>query len=267
MNRTALPKTIENEEQYRQASRTLTQKKKPSAILRLLMNSFEQHRQSRKYGWFRTWNKVDLMNFQSFKLNLKKYPAFVGIGKDLLNHETLAMTPEARAFVNELLADSSLMGFVFVHEYTHLDRQCEGATLSFGRLHEKCYRDRIDIIVEAPVVKGISQCLERVKVYVDPYRQDDKLPLWQGDIPSFKNEHAFPLFAVLSNVSWNWAQDESKLWNHWTSIYIDYFGDRRWPMEKSCFYVEGRESSRIELDIPEDINLQIQPPTVLESVA
>jgi hypothetical protein len=267
MDGTTTPKAIENEDDYQLASRVLARKKQPSRVLRLMMNSYEQYRQSRKYGWSRPWNKVGLMNFQSFKPDLGLYPEFIDIARALLNHESLALTSDAQEFANDLLNDPKLMCFIFVHENTQQNQKYEGATLSFGRVHDKRYRDRVDIIVEAPVVDGISQGLERVRVFVDPYRAEDKQPLWQGEILSFENYHSFSLFALVSNVSWNWANDKKKIWNHWTSIYIDYFGDRQWSMDKSYFYVEGQQDCRIKVDIPESMNLQIPTSISTESVA
>ena len=66
------------------------------------------------------------------------------------------------------------MGFVFTHEFSEDGKQYEGATLSLGRKNQKRYRDRIDIIFESPVIAGISQGLERIRVYIDPYREKDK---------------------------------------------------------------------------------------------
>ncbi|MCK5360410.1 MAG: hypothetical protein KAJ95_07270, partial [Gammaproteobacteria bacterium] len=227
MSSSKFTQAINTETQYREASKTLSREKRPPAVLRMLMNSFESYRQARKFGWSRPWNKVDLMNFQSFKLDPSNNPAFIRTASDLLNLELLNLTKDAQNFAEELLADKNLMGFVFIHEFTEGGKQYEGATLSLGRKNQKRYRDRIDIIFESPVIAGISQGLERIRVYIDPYRENDKKTLWQGATATLNNSHAESLFAALSEVSWEWAGDEKRVWDHWTSAYIDYFGERQ----------------------------------------
>jgi hypothetical protein len=150
------------------------------------------------------------------------------------------------------------MGFIFVHEYTEnqgLDKKndYEGATLSLGRRVKdkgnQRYRDRIDIIVESPVINGISQGLQRTRIYIDPYCKQNKEPLWQGELDSTHKPPLTQLFNSLSDTSWSWANDTQHIWDHWTSAYIDYFGNRQKPISKSYFFVEQSPASRIEIKL------------------
>jgi len=94
------------------------------------------------------------------------------------------------------------MGYIFIHEFTQSGKQYEGATLSPGRVNGKHYHDRIDINLESPVINSVSQGLERMKVYIDPYRYNAKGPLWKGECHGYNNERTLRLFAALCIVSW-----------------------------------------------------------------
>lgn len=237
---------IQTENDYREVSQVISRKKRPAKILRALMNSLESYRQSKRYGWSRPWNKYDLINFQSFKLNTEKDAQLISSGQQLLASIYPQMPEEARSFTEDLLNDSDhLMGFIFCHEYSQNGEHFEGATLSFGRVYEKRYRDRIDIIMEAKVVDGVSQGYTRTRVYIDPYREGAKEPLWQANLGATELATGESLFALLSSVSWDWAEVPAHHWDHWTSAYIDYFGDRQWPMTKSHFWIAGNAGARI----------------------
>lgn len=237
--------TILSESQYRDVAQTLSSKKRPPALLRKLMNSFESYRQGRKYGWSRPWNKYDLMNFQSFKLDMSRDTELLQTGTDILKELETQMPTEAISFYKDLLGDNNLMGFVFCHEFTEGSKLFEGATLSLGRKNAKRYRDRIDIIIESLVVDGVSQGFSRVRIYIDPYREEEKAPLWQSVLSETDLENATRLFETLSSLSWEWAEIPERHWDHWTSVYIDYFGDRQWPMSASYFWVASNSGARI----------------------
>ena len=266
MKSSTFTKAIETESEYREASKTLSQRKRPPAVLRMLMNSFESYRQARKFGWSRPWNKYDLMNFQSFRLNFSCTPWFLDTARTILDIESDAMPEAVQQFYQELLSDAKLMGFIFVHEFSRNGQQYEGATLSLGRVNNKRYRDRIDIIVESPVVNGVSQGIERCRIYIDPYRQDDKKPLWQNEGLACNKPVYQTLFSALSHVSWSWADNQAHIWDHWTSAYIDYFGDRQWSMSASYFFNDNVHS-RIDTEIPFDLQLDISPSVELSENA
>lgn len=237
---------IDSAKQYKQVKKTISKKQQPGKVMRFLMNALESYRQSRKLGWSRPWNKYHLTVFQSFKLKADVDQNLFAMARDLLNQD-IAMPSSAQHFVQDLLGnEQQLMGFVFVHDYQDPgDSQLyEGVTLSLGRVNDKKYRDRIDLIFESPVIGGESQGLSRVRVYIDPY-MGAKEPLWTYTLTENLGSHAYTCFDLLSNCSWNWAVDESKLWNHWTESYIDYFAPRQQVLTQSYLYQAERPENRI----------------------
>ncbi len=253
MKSSTFTKAIENESEYLAASKLLAQKKRPPAVLRLLMNSFESYRQARKFGWSRPWNKVNLMNFQSFKFKISQQSYLLQIAQQLLQQSHSDIPQEAHDFCNNLLNDDKLMSFIFVHEYDDNGQKFEGATLSLGRKNDKRYRDRLDIIIESPIIDGLSQGVQRCRIFIDPYKKDNKNPLWQGTIDIKDNAYIDDLFSALSHISWLWAHQSEYIWDHWTSAYIDYFGPRQWSLSKSYFYLNADQKQRIQLDLPSSI--------------
>jgi len=238
------PNAIADEKQYNLATRALSERKQPPAILRMLMNALESYRQARKYGWSRPWNKYHLMNFQSFKLSPADDGVLISLGSEVLGALADQMPSEAREFVADLLASGEeLMGFIFCHEFDDPDGgRYEGATLSLGRKNAKRYRDRIDIIVESQVDGDLSTGFSRVRVFIDPYRQGVTPPLWKCTLGAVEAPvEVARLFNALADISWQWADRNDKIWHHWTSDYIDYFGDRRWQLENPLFWSYHRE--------------------------
>jgi len=242
------PKTqnIISEDDYKEVKNDLTQKKKPSKILRILMNSMETYRQNKKMGWSRPWNKYNLVNFQVFKLDWKKDAYLLEHVSDILDLQFPELPSKSKDFCNDLLSDrSNLMGFVFVHDFDDNGKKYEGVNLSLGRINNKKYRDRLDIILESPIGNGKSQGLKRVRLYVDPYEQNTKDPLYKTASIE-PNEVSKNLFSMLTDLSWD--NDEKKLWNHWTVNYIDYFGDRQWILDSSFFYSKHKKTSRLTVN-------------------
>jgi hypothetical protein len=236
---------IQDEQQYRQFKETLSRHKRPPLVLRLMMQALEAYRSARKLGWSRPWNKYDLMNFQSFRLKAARDARLLTLAAELLRTECANMPAEAREFCDELLGDRDhLMGFLFVHEFSEQGRHFEGATLSLGRVNDRRYRDRLDIILESPVEAESGTGLGRLRVFVDPFR-GVAAPLWRTSVEPVGSGAATELFDLLSDASWDWADQPERLWDHWTSAYIDYFGPRRWPMRRSHFHVQGRPQARI----------------------
>ncbi|MFA5983084.1 MAG: hypothetical protein WC782_03625 [Methylococcaceae bacterium] len=238
--------TLDTEEDYQKIQAELNAGKKPSKTLRYMMQALENYRQSRKMGWSRPWNKYNVTNFQSFKLNSTDL-ALQKLTFSVLEKEIQDMPEEAQRFVTELLNATQVpMGYVFVQEFSGQDGSYEGAIASYGRMNadNKRYRDRLDVILESAVVDGVSQGLSRIRVYVDPYRGNTG-PLWQCVIEQPKSTEAVSLFEELADVSWRWASDKNRVWQHWVTQYIDYFGDRQWPMKKSYFYVAGHPEYRL----------------------
>lgn len=236
---------IEDEQAYQKALATLNRGAQAPAVLRLLMRAFEAYRAARKMGWSRPWNKYELINFQSFRLRPGEDGDLIELGRQLLDEAFPERPAQARAFIDTLLRDDDLMGFIFCHEYRHQGRNWEGATLSLGRKAQKRYRDRLDIILESELLEGESRGLSRVRVYVDPYTGKSGGPLWQAVLEPADKPTAERLFARLSEISWTWFADTERRWDHWTSRYIDYFGERRQDLQCSYFHLPGRGEGRL----------------------
>ena len=241
--------TITNEQDHQAAKAILTAGRQPSNILRFLMQRFENYRQSKKMGWSRSWNKNQVINFQSFKLNNKDVE-LRQLALQVIAAEWPNMPPLANQFAQELLAgDIPPMGFVFIQELNDDGQIYEGAVLSFGRINSdnRRFRDRLDIILESPINNANSEGLSRVRIYIDPYLQH-KEPLW------FDQKHApfkpatEQLFDHLTAVSWDWAEDKSRLWEHWVTQYIDFFGPRKTAVQTSYFHVVDQPACRIGKD-------------------
>ena len=228
---------IKDESSYRLAMATLDKQNRPALVLRLLMQAFEAYRQSRRIGWSRPWNKYGINTFQSFQLAFPADNALIEMARAVLDSECADLPADADSFIQELLSDDAqLMGFIFVHEFEEDGKRFEGATLSFGRKTQKRYRDRLDLIVEAEVDGDTIGSLSRLRVFVDPYRGIEPA-LWETTLPVDTSASATTLYAKLGQLSQDWAADKGKLWDHWTSRYIDYFGPRRWPLSNTPFHV------------------------------
>ncbi len=233
-----LPDQIDNESRYQETLNILNKQSKPSKVLCVLMNMLESYRQARKMGWSRPWNKYGLKTFQSFKLDPSADAELCNAAQDVISCLDDVPT-EARDFIKTLLASpESLMGFLFFSEYTEEQQQFETATLSLGRKvsDNARVRDRFDIIFDAPIEQNSARPLGRIRIFVDPYREGVKEPLWSltltEDIPAAFHQ----LFSQLCDLSWQWQSLENRHWDHWTSRYIDYFGPRSVTMESSHFY-------------------------------
>jgi hypothetical protein len=228
---------IQDEASYRVAMATLNKQSRPPVVLRLLMSAFETYRQARRIGWSRPWNKYGINTFQSFRLAFPADDNLIELARAVLDAECSDLPEDADKFIQDLLSGDDLMGFIFVHEFEEDGKRFEGATLSFGRKTQRRYRDRLDLIVEAPVEDASIGALSRLRVYVDPYR-GVKPPLWQTSTTVENSTSVASLYEELGKLSHAWAGDADKLWDHWTSRYIDYFGPRRWPLVNTPFHVE-----------------------------
>ncbi len=227
---------VENQSDHDQVMRLINDRKKPNAILRLLMNAFEGYRQSKKLGWSRPWNKYNLTNFQSFKVYKEKDQDLIAFANRIVKQECSDISIEALEFADYLMNEcDSLMAFIFLHDYVEEGQKFEGATLSLGCKNNKRYRDRIDIIVESPVIDGVSQGFERMRVYIDPYTAV-RGPMWSGISWPEADQVSSQLFDRLSAISSDWQAKKECQWNHWTSDYIDYFGPRKEFIQNSFFF-------------------------------
>lgn len=251
---------IGSEQEYQAVKGDISRRKRPAKVLRILMNAMEAYRQSRKYGWSRPWNKYGLTNFQSFRLTWPRDVGLLELLQQVLDERFVDMPDEARHFCTELLQGrEELLGFVFVHELEEPNgSRFEGVTLSLGRINAKRYRDRLDLILESPLQDGYSTGLGRIRLYVDPYQEERKEPLWQRALQgsNLGTGAAQRLFAELADASWQWAEQPERLWDHWTSAYIDYFGPRQWGMTHSYFFLPGAAAEARLVDGTHDEVLQ-----------
>lgn len=237
---------LSTEQDYKKVQSELNARKKPSKTLRYMMQALESYRQAKKMGWSRPWNKYNLVNFQTFKLT-ENDKGLRELAMKVISAEAPHMPEAAVKFAKELLTgDLHPMGFLFYHEFTDQNRRFEGVVVSYGRVNreQKQYRDRLDLILESEVIDGYSQGLSRLRLYVDPYL-GVKSPLWQHTIEHPSNPDTEMLFQQLAGLSWTWANDQSRVWNHWVNDYIDYFGPRQWHMKKSFFHVTDGQDNRV----------------------
>jgi hypothetical protein len=160
------------------------------------------------------------------------------------------MPQAARNFIDELLvAESAPVDYLLFQEFTENDVQYEEAIISDGHINKenRRFRDRLDVILESPVNSGICAGLSRSKlrIYVDPFNILDKKTLWQDVLENPGNPMAYQFFDYAANLSYAWEDDKSRVWKHWVTEYIDYFGPRQWAMRQSYFHVPGKPAARI----------------------
>lgn len=239
---------IQSAEAYISAMQALNKKDRPPAILRLLMNAFESYRQARKIGWSRPWNKYGVNTYRSYRLDFGKDTDLIAFARDILEETGSEMPEAASEYVNDLLDDGpdargQLMGFLFFHEIEDEGHVHEAVTLSFGRKIKKRYRDRLDFIFEAAVDDGRAGPLTRMRIFVDPY-QGVGPPLWETNCSTAALSAAPAAFKHLCDVYTAWEKVQGRLWDHWTSAYIDHFGPRRQYIENSNFPIPEQESER-----------------------
>ncbi len=247
---------------YRVALQTLDKRSQPPAVLRRIMNAFESYRAARKVGWSRPWNKYGVRNFQSYRLDMERDGDLVEDARALLAAPAFSLDAETRAFTDELLAPAAreqLMGFLFFHESDPQPDQAsdqeaaeepagssglrEGVMLSLGRVNSKRrHRDRMDIVFEADVDGDAVSPPRRVTVYVDPYRGAGP-PLYRATVPIGELPGAEAVFDKLKACYRTWGRDDPRLWDHWTSQYIDYFAPRHRAALHSHFPETGFEAA------------------------
>lgn len=232
---------ILTEKDYRGAVRILEESKKPSRVLRFIMNRLESYRQKRKMGWSRPQNKYGLRVFSSFYLFRNEDDLLLRSLKNLLLIELGSLTSYNK-FLGDIFECDNLMGFVFCHDFSEGDKKFEGFTLSLGRKSQvsKRHRDRLDIIFESEIKSGRSTGLSRVRFYVDPFLE----PIQSNPGEYFeisgktKLSPYQDLFTSALSLINSWAVPTKmahRNWEHWTNQYIDYFGPRETVVSHSMF--------------------------------
>ena len=231
------PEDIKDESSYQKTLTILSAQSKPSKILCKLMNMLESYRQSRKMGWSRPWNKYGLTTFTTFKLKATEESDLIEKTSSALS-SVPSVNEDALKFCNEILVDrDALMGFIFYSDFIEEPRTYQSITLSFGRKvpGQPRFRDRFDIIYDLEVIDGIANAPSRIRLYIDPYADCNKSPLLQtsfnsDDYPAFN-----VLFSDLCSKYQQWANIPERHWDHWTSRYIDYFGERNTNITNAYF--------------------------------
>lgn len=239
---------IRDGDAYREAMTTLNRRSQPPAVLRRIMNAFESYRAARKIGWSRPWNKYGIRTFQSYRLDRHNDGDMAGYARAVLAAPVFALDAEVQTFIDELLSDQPaarerLMGFLFFHEAESESGLSEGVILSFGRVNaRRRHRDRLDIVFEADVAGDTVSAPQRVTVYVDPYRGKGP-PLYEATVPIADVAPAPEIFDALKACYRDWGRDDPRLWDHWTSQYIDYFAPRERVAAQTHFPETAFESA------------------------
>jgi hypothetical protein len=228
---------ISSEKEYRKAIRVLEQNKKPSKFLSFLMNMLEGYRQKRKMGWSRPQNKYGLNVFSSYYLFADNDQDILTRLLDIFRSEIDELSFH-KSFVEELFEDPGLMGFVFCHDFDSKGEEFEGFTLSLGRKSTLSprFRDRVDFIFESKVSKNSSNGFSRIRVYVDPFIEPiQSNPSEYFEVTNTEKYDAFFKDVVSQIEKWETKELDSRIWEHWTSRYIDYFGLRKKNITNSIF--------------------------------
>ena len=231
---------IETEAQYALARKVLEQRSRPPYLLRVLMNAFESYRQARRIGWSRPWNKYGVRTFCSLQLRRERDLPLIQSARSVIRSQWPAAPTQAMHFIDRLLEDPGLMGFIFYSEIEHTSeshsvRRSESVTLSLGRICSiaRRHRDRLDIVFDSMVGEdGQSQGLSQVRLYVDPW-QGNKEPMWTAENSAAITAESTRVFGSLCRTYTDHSIDPSYVWDHWTSSYIDYFGPREWNVHAS----------------------------------
>ena len=243
---------IEGPVAYKAAIETLNKSNRAPSVLRLIMNALESYRQKRKLGWSRPWNKYGVRTFRSYRLDFTQDLSLIDLAHAVLATQSADFPPEAQTFINDLLSDDAesrqkLMGFIFYHEIEDETGVYEGMTFSFGRKNAKRYRDRLDMVFEAPVKDSHVGNLSRLRIFIDPFEAVGP-PLWQCTVNA-DNEVIQQAFDQLNALYGAWADIPERAWDHWTSTYIDYFGPRRHFAQNTNFPIDGPEAKILMADV------------------
>lgn len=221
--------------------RELNLKKRPSWLLRRMMNMLEERRREQGLGWSRPWNKEGLNVFRTHKIAPAQDGGFmreVGVFLEALQE---GLPAAGREFSRELLADPGLMAFVFYHNHRDESGEYEGLTVSLGR---KCAedpgkRDRLDIILEDRRVNGaVDGNVDRLRIYSCPWSEygADRRPRVHEEGAAGPNiELCQDFYQSQIDAYRLWRDEPLRQWSHWSIEYIDYFGPRAFIPLRSSF--------------------------------
>ena len=221
-------------------AREISLHKRPNWLLVKMMNALEQKRQAKGLGWSRAWNKYGMNTFHSHICDAAVDGEYIQPAKDFLQAWEAVIDAEYRDFVQDLLADPSLMVFTFYHNAEYDGVQYEGVTFSLGRKRpdDRTKRDRIDIVLEDRRVDGaVNGQVDRLRIYVCPWEtyQDKQFQLIDIEEDHVQWDSVQPLYDHLVNHYHLWKADDNRQWSHWSVRYIDYFGARSFIPQESSF--------------------------------
>ena len=213
--------------------RELGLQRRPSWVLRKLMNSLEQRRQAKGLGWSRSWNKRGLNVFRTHVHEVAADADYF-IPLQPLMDRFLPKAPDLyREFALELLADPKRMAFTFYHNHDSGDAQFEGLTVCIGRRvpDDATKRDRLDVILEDRRTDGeVDGTVDRLRIYLCPwaqYRNEKAHFLYEtSELTGDELDGTQALYKHCVEKYHQWKDPEARQWNHWSARYIDYFGPR-----------------------------------------
>ncbi len=212
--------------------RELSRPRKPAWLLRKFMNLLEEKRGAKGVGWSRPWNKIGMTIFRSHAHKLEDFGASPVL-EQLIQRALIGAPPRLRLFVNFLLSDPALMTFTFYHHRVLDGEALEGFTLSLGRRARASRggRDRLDIILEDQIAGGAADGrVDQVRVIAcpwDDYQRDRSCYIWEArEIAAEDSYMTQKLYNVGVEKYREWRDDPARQWQHWSTRYIDYFGER-----------------------------------------
>ena len=228
---------IETYSEYRMALQQMEGRARPPVLLTALMGILESYRARQRMGWSRPQNKEGVRTFKTLVPTAGAMAEIAERSYNLLHQREMKVSAENFGFVEDLLIDPKLMSFMFFHDVEEDDRNFEGVTLSFGRRtgRRNRFRDRLDVILEAEVVQGVSQGFARFRVFIDPYDGGGKRTEIIKRDALFASEEARELFIMAEEFYRVWRDVPERQWTHWTQEYVEYFGARKEPVSFSRF--------------------------------
>lgn len=228
---------IETYSEYRMALQQMEGRARPPVLLTALMGILESYRARQRMGWSRPQNKEGVRTFKTLVPTAGAMAEIAERSYNLLHNREMKVSAESFRYVEDLLIDPALMGFMFFHDMEEDDRNFEGVTLSFGRRtgNRRRFRDRLDVILEAEVLHGVSQGFARLRVFIDPYDGGgERTEIIRRDA-LFAPEAARELFIMAEEFYSAWRDIPERQWMHWTQEYVEYFGSRKEPVSFSRF--------------------------------
>jgi hypothetical protein len=120
------------------------------------------------------------------------------------------------------------------------------------------FRDRIDLILDVPIVERQVTKLGRMRLFVDPFEEHSPSELSCDQISA----DAHSLLNAIAEFYCEHRYQAELVWDHWTQDYIDYFGPRLQAVQKTRFptllddayaqsnlsqLAQGEEASRVRV--------------------